>query len=105
MWPNVTRFSREAQRRGVRCKRWLGRIRSPKNHQPWDHIDHIVGTDGMLPVTPGKNGCHGYAVEESRYQDSFERKAMPHAEGNPAKETVATTATAGRERNAGRRRK
>src|SRR5512139_3710751 len=40
----------------------------------------------MLPVTPGKNGRHGYAVEKSRYQESFERKAMQHAKCNPAEE-------------------
>jgi hypothetical protein len=27
---------------------------NPKNHKHGDHIDHVVGAYGMLPVPPGE---------------------------------------------------
>lgn len=35
------------------------------NYHPGDHINHVVGANGMLPVTPGEYDRHGEAIEQS----------------------------------------
>jgi len=57
-----------------------------KTHNPGDHIDHVVGTHGMLPVTPGEYDRHRHAIEQSRRQKSLQRSTMLQAESDSAEE-------------------
>jgi hypothetical protein len=43
----------------------LAMLNLKENHQRGDHIDHVVSAYGMFKVTPGENGCHRQAKEQS----------------------------------------
>ena len=58
-----------------------------ENHQRRDHVDHIVCTYGMLPVTPGEHDRHGQAIKQSSDQKPLQVcSTVSQAEGDRAEQ-------------------